>query len=86
MTVELLERKSTRATLAPLPEVAVAVRVTGVPTTRAVPFTGLVRVATGAVVETVTLTVADVTTRPFESVTRAVRDCVPVDVGLQDAV
>ena len=69
-----------------LPAVAVAVRATGTPTTKAVPFTGPVRIATGGVVETVTLTAEDETTTLLESVTRAVRDWVPVEVGVQDAV
>ena len=79
-------RNSTRATLAPLQAAAVAVRVTGTPTTRAVPLTGLVSVTTGGLVETVTLTAVEVTTAPLESVTRAVRDWVPVEAGVHGAV
>ena len=65
---------------------AVADRVTGDPTSNAVPLVGAVSVTTGAEVETVTLTDAEVTTAPLESVTRAVRDWVPVPAGVQEAV
>jgi hypothetical protein len=83
ITVVPFRRKSTRATAAPLPAEAVAVRVAGVPTTKAVPFVGLVRVAIGEVVVTMTATVGELTSTPFESVTRAEIDWVPVATGVQ---
>ncbi len=76
-------KKSTRVTLAPPLAVAVAVSATGVPTTNEVPVVGLVNSATGGTLVDVRLTTDEIAVAPFESVTLAVSEMLPGEVGVQ---
>lgn len=79
-------RKSIRLTVAPPLPVADATRFTDVPSATAVPFVGLVIDTVGTAAATVTVAADEVTELPFESVTRAVRENEPVDVGVHESV
>lgn len=79
-------RKSTRLTDNPPVAAAAAVMVALVPSGILVPFDGLVIDTVGSAAATVTLAADDVAVLPFESVTRAVREKVPVVVGVQSKV
>jgi hypothetical protein len=74
-------RKSTRVTLAAPTALAVAVMVVGAEISTLVLGVGEVIATLGAV--TVTFTLDEVTTVPFESVTLAVRAVMPATVGVQ---
>lgn len=78
-------KKSTRATVALPAAVAVAVNVAVVPSATDAPLEGDVRVAESVptAADTFTLTGAEVTIVPFESVTRAVKTTVPALAGVQ---
>ena len=75
------EKNSTFARVAAPTELAVAVSVTGAFTVTADPAVGAVKVTLGAV--TLTLTIADVTVVPLESVTLAVSEVIPDAEGVQ---
>ena len=79
-------KKSTRLMVAPPVPAAVAVTVGLVPSGIAVPCTGPVMATVGIAEATTILTAEEVMTLLFESVTRAVREKVPVDVGVQSNV
>lgn len=76
-------RKSTRLTEDPPLATALAVMVVAAPSASEVPLVGLVIETVGTAAATVTLTAEEVTVVPFESVTRAVNETVPVTVGVQ---
>ena len=74
-------------TVAPVPGVAVAVRVTLPPRVTTEPFKGAVSEMVGeAAAATFTLTIEEVTAVPLESVTRAVSDATPAAVGVQETL
>ena len=79
-------RKSTRLTVAPPLAVAVAVSVVAAARARLAPAAGAVSDTVGTAAATVTLTADDVVVVPLESVTRAVNDTTPAEVGVQGTV
>ena len=79
-------RKSTRVTVAPPKAAALAVSVGDVPSATEAPLAWLAMVIVGTDVATVTLTAAEVTVVPVESVTRAVRVTAPAFVGVHATV
>lgn len=77
-------KKSTRPTLDPTEEDAVADKVALEPRAKVAPFDGANIATVGTLVATVTDTAEDVITAPLLSVTRAVSETAPAALGVQE--